>query len=381
MESENVPLIAEIPSSKECVRTRIKVLMYALMYSCALAVTRTIEPQYQYFYIKHNLSNNGTENHTLHNTSSNVASCLTNSTSSDDSIEQLASDWSWYSQMAEAGISLPVVVFSGSLADRIGRKPVLMWNLIISTISFIMKTIIVYKSYNLYFYTLACGVLGLAGSFYTYQITNFAILADVTEEGKDRSFLMSAFDALSAVGSVSFQIGTGYLVQYLGFTDPYIIAAGMFLAITIFVQVSLTDTWKPPKTKTKVKYLKIPIELFSFCLEKENMNPNSRNRHFVMYMVAYCLFYFPFCTATGIRTLLQLGPPFCWTAEYIGWYGAASDFIMFVGGTLILKIIHTCCVNIKDSTISFLGNVSCLSTYLMYGFSTNKWILFGGRLL
>lgn len=376
---ENKQLIVKDTDPKECVSTRIKVLLFALIYNCALTVTTTIEPQFTYSYIKQHFVHNDTKNQIFNNASSRIQSCTKNSSSSDESIQQLASDWSWYTQMAEAGVSFPVVVFAGALADRFGRKPVLMWNLIISTLSFVLKTVIVYKNYNLYFYTLACGILGLAGSFYTYQITNFAILADVTDEGKDRSFIMTAFDALSAIGSVSFQIGTGYLVQYLGFRDPYIIAAGMFVVLTILVQVTLTDPWQQPKIKPELKCLKIPVQQFSFCFEKENMNKNSKVGYFIMYMVAYCFFYFPHCTVSGIRTLLQLGTPFCWTAENIGWYGAASDFTMFVGGTLILKLLHLCCGNISDGAISLLGNISCLSTYVMYGLSDNKYILYGGK--
>jgi MFS family permease len=57
-------------------------------------------------------------------------------------IKGLASDWSWYMQLAEAGVTLPVLMFAGPLADKIGRKPLLLWNVTISFVSFVCKTVI-----------------------------------------------------------------------------------------------------------------------------------------------------------------------------------------------------------------------------------------------
>ncbi|VDI66376.1 MFS transporter, PCFT/HCP family, solute carrier family 46 (folate transporter), member 1/3 [Mytilus galloprovincialis] len=374
---EKEVLLVKEKTYTQCMSTRMKVMMYALIYNCAITVTTTIEPQFTYSYIKNHYSLNDTRDETQNNSTENFKTCDANSTSSDDQLQQLASDWSWYMQIAEAGVSFPIVVFAGPIADKIGRKPVLMWNLVITLVSFILKTVIVYRNMNLYYYTIACGILGLAGSFYTYQITNFAILADVTSEGKDRSLMMTVYDALSAVGSVSFQIGTGYLIQLIGFTDPYIITSGMFLFLCVLVQLTLTDSWIPPDKKTKIKWLKIPFELFSFCFKPENMSKLVNITKFIIYFVAYCLFYFPHCVVSAIRTIFQLGSPFCWTSEHIGWYGAGSDFVMFICGTLILKTFHSCCVGLTDRVIAVFGILSCMSTYIVYGLSKNQWILYG----
>jgi hypothetical protein len=100
--------------------------------------TTTIEPQFVYSYLKNQYKNNS--NIEAKNYSKIEAkTCVQNSTSSDDRLQELSSDWSWYMQLAEAGVALPVLMIVGPIADRIGRKPVLMWNLIITLLSFALR--------------------------------------------------------------------------------------------------------------------------------------------------------------------------------------------------------------------------------------------------
>jgi hypothetical protein len=58
-------------------------------------------------------------------------------------------------KLAEAGVALPVLIFACPLAGKIGRKPLLLWNVTISFVSFVCKTVIVYRNMNLYFYVIA----------------------------------------------------------------------------------------------------------------------------------------------------------------------------------------------------------------------------------
>jgi len=142
---------------------------------------------------------------------------------SDDRIKGLASDWSWYMQLAEAGVALPVLIFACPLADKIGRKPLLLWNVAISFVSFVCKMVIVYRNMNLYFYVIACGILGLSGSFYTFHLANLALLADATTKDKERS--LTNFDTSLSIGTVGSQIGTWYLTSRI---HVYLSVAAIF---------------------------------------------------------------------------------------------------------------------------------------------------------
>ena len=94
MESDQQPLLAK-PSetTKECMNTRVKIMLYSLIYNCALTITTTIEPQFVYSYLKNQYKNNS--NIAAKNYSKIEAkTCVQNSTSSDDRLQELYSDWS-----------------------------------------------------------------------------------------------------------------------------------------------------------------------------------------------------------------------------------------------------------------------------------------------
>ena len=168
-------------------------------------------------------------------------------------------------------------MFAGPLADKIGRKPLLLWNVTISFVSFVCKTVIVYRNMNLYFYVIACGILGLSGSFYTFHLANLALLADATTKGKERSLTLTIYDTLLGIGTVSSQIGTGYLIQLVGFTYPFLITSGLVLALLILIGFTLTDAWKQKQEHSELNIQEIPEQVFSLCTNSQNMSRNLRS--------------------------------------------------------------------------------------------------------
>jgi len=372
---EDKPLLEKKDENNtECIGIRTKVVLYVVIFGCAFEISGMAEPQYIYAYLRND------SNYTEANTTTKHVSkeCLDNSsTSSDDRIKGLASDWSWYMQLAEAGVALPVLIFAGPLADKIGRKPLLLWNVIISFISFVCKTVIVYRNMNLYFYIIACGILGLSGSFYTFHLANLSLLADATTKGKERSLTLTIYDTLLGIGTVSSQIGTGYLIQLVGFTYPFLITSGLVLALLILICFTLTDTWKQKQEHSELNFQEIPGQVFSLCTNSQNVSRNLRS--FLIYFCIYCLYYISLCGMFSLKTIYQLGAPFCWTSEHIGWYGAGTDFVMFITGTIALKCFHTCCLRLKDEIIAICGLVSCAGCFVLFGLSTDDRMLYIGK--
>jgi hypothetical protein len=83
--------------------------------------------------IRYNTVSNGNTNIT----SEQDGNCQGNSTSTnDDYIQGLASDWTWYIQLVIYSIGLPIVIIAGPLSDGIGRKTLVVYNLVLSSISF-----------------------------------------------------------------------------------------------------------------------------------------------------------------------------------------------------------------------------------------------------
>jgi hypothetical protein len=229
----------------------------------------------------------------------------------------------------------------------------------------------------LYYYLIASGVEGLSGTVYGFNLINHAILADTTTTGKDRSFMMTVYDALIGVGAVCSNIATGYIIELLGYTYVYIIATGMLFLIPIVIKTTLNDPWKPSGNKSTLTIAKLPGQTFSLCSNKQLIN--SKMFFFILYLLILSLGIFPYSSVSGIRTLYLIGPPFCWTSEHIGWFGAGSDFLKYIGGTGILKIIHVLCVRLKDEIIVVLGLVSSVASLVLLGFSNSDWMVYGGK--
>lgn len=67
--------------------------------------------------------------------------------------------------------------------------------------------------------------------------------------------------------------------------------------------------------------------------------------------------------------IYTLSSPFCWSSEFIGWFSGCNDIVMFVGGTIILKVLQICFKNITDELIvsfGFLSAIASLSYCLDY---------------
>ncbi|XP_052106215.1 proton-coupled folate transporter-like [Mytilus californianus] len=178
-----------------------------MIYGCAFETSGQAEPQYIYAYLKS--VTNATDFQATNDSLQTSKACLINSTSaSDDKIQGLTSNWSWYISLAQAGFALPVLMFVGPMADKIGRKPLILWNVLLVCISLALKTTIVYMNLHLYFYVIACGILGLSGNFYVFHLANIAILADCTSEGKERSFVLVIYETLLGLGTACSQVAT-----------------------------------------------------------------------------------------------------------------------------------------------------------------------------
>ncbi|CAC5425592.1 SLC46A1 [Mytilus coruscus] len=371
---ETKPLLKENDRSFVSFSTQIRVVFYVMIYGCAFETSGQAEPQYIYAYLKSvtNASYLKAANDSLQT----PKACLINSTSaSDDKIQGLTSNWSWYISLAQAGFALPVLMFVGPMADKIGRKPLILWNVLLVCISLALKTTIVYMNLHLYYYVIACGILGLSGNFYVFHLANIAILADCTSEGKERSFVLIIYEALLGLGTACSQVGTGYLIQLVGFSYPYLISSGLMLSLLILITITLKDPWKPQENVSTLRIREIPVQL---CTLWNSSKQNSK--HYVglliLYFVVYCLYYLPLNGSFSLRTIYVLGEPFCWTSEHIGWYNTATNCIVYIFSSAVIKCLHVCCVRLKDEVISIFCMLSGVACFVLFGLSNDDSMIY-----
>ena len=356
--------------------TRGKVMIYVLIYTLGLAISGAATTQFIYSYVKsHNSAHNSTGKLNRNHSDIGSRSCTVNGTS-DDTIQAITSDWVWYITLAEYGIAIPFIIFVGPIVDRIGRKKILLWNLSVMTISFAMKAVAIYFDLNLYYFLVGFALQGFSGTYNTFHIASVSLLADGTSKGKERTIVIAIYDALLGFGIFFSYISTGYLIEFAGYMYPFAISGGIIFFLAILVVFTLNETWKKnEETQMSIS----PGEIFSWCSRSDNITGSVK--YVLMYLLIFFINVMSLSASTSITMIYTLSSPFCWSSEFIGWFSGCNDIVMFVGGTIILKVLQICFKNITDELIVSFGFLSAIASLILFGLSTNNWMLYGGKLL
>lgn len=362
----------EVPNS--CWNTRVKVLFYVMINSIALMISGSAQTQYIYEYVKRNDFPNASmqTNKSLFYSEGN--SCPNTKSEDEKQIQAKSSDWSWYITLIEYGLATPVIFLVGPMSDKVGRKPVILWNLVLMVVSFAVKTVAVYFQMSLFIFMAGSAIEGLSGAFQTFHLANLSILADQTSTGKDRTIMMALYDALLGVGSFLSYAGAGYAIQLGGYWFPFAMSTGLFLFILLLVGFTLNDSRKPSKASDFT--LATISTLFFSVYSKKNIKCS--RYYIIMYLLIFLVSLLPLTSITNITTLYSLGFPYCWNAVHIGWYNAGSSLVVMVIGTAILKLVHICYSGSSDTILLILGYLSTIASFVVLGFAKKDDMIYAG---
>ncbi|CAC5425595.1 unnamed protein product [Mytilus coruscus] len=330
------------------------------------------ETQFVYAYLKNHTNINNTVLEMSGNKSKDDEKCLDNTTNTGDNyIQGLATYWTWYITLVIYGIGLPVLALIGPLSDKLGRKPIILFNLGLTAISFSVRSYIVYANLNLYWYLLMCCIEGFSGSHYAYHFACCSTLANCTNSGKQRPFAFALYESMLGLGLCISEIGTGYLIKSVGFTYPYLISTG--LNIIVFISFCTFQEENIEKEKTHTISSAKTTGVYTFCTNKKSLSTNVSLKIFSITILIFFIYHFPISSFSSIRTLYTLGLPFCWSSVHIGWYAAGVDVIQYALGVLILRCLL---IVIKDETITIIGFVSNIAFLVMFGMLAADWFIY-----
>jgi MFS transporter, DHA1 family, tetracycline resistance protein len=146
--------------------------------------------------------------------------------------------------------SLMQFIFSpimGRWSDRLGRRPVLIWSLLVSAVGYLVIAFAgrlpVGPSVALGMIFFARIITGIGGaSIGTAQ----SALADITTPEK-RTAVMGMIGAAFGLGFMLGPVLGGLAAHFLGASAPFFIAAGLSIANAIFVITSFPETLPPEK--------------------------------------------------------------------------------------------------------------------------------------
>lgn len=157
-------------------------------------------------------------------------------------IQGLAADWTWYIELMTYGFAVIVLIILGPLSDNIGRKPVLLENLLFTAISYGLRAFGLYADRSLYWYLLFFRIERISGGTYLFNMACCTMLSNCTSPNGERPFMLSVFNAMLGFGMPFSQIAAGYLIKAVEFTLPYVISSGLMFIVCLRLLCTLKES-------------------------------------------------------------------------------------------------------------------------------------------
>ncbi|XP_078657404.1 proton-coupled folate transporter-like [Branchiostoma floridae x Branchiostoma belcheri] len=351
------------PSSTEAIKPYCPVTVEPIQFFVltALFMTSSLRQQYIYYRI-----GNGTVNE-------QGSSCYGNSSNSSAYQERQndqaeATQWATAIQLTSGIPALVVTVMIGSLSDKLGRKLNITIPVIGSLINFTVAAFVV--QFNLPIAALLPGYffLGLGGSAAALSGGCYAYIADITLKGRSRYFRQALLAAAAGASGIVAALGGNFWFQQLGFplgiSQPFWFTVGLTgfcLLYTIFA-VKETCPRKPGSQLCAVSNITGIFQLFKVKRRTPRWPIG------VLGLVFSLIWGMYNAIPTLIVTYL-VGPPFCWSPSFVGFFQGAVGAGFFVSAVAI-KLFSKYPYGLM--MVGYLSSVGCLTLAGLSPYTPNR---------
>ncbi|XP_060079499.1 lysosomal proton-coupled steroid conjugate and bile acid symporter SLC46A3-like [Ylistrum balloti] len=358
--------VAEIKSRQPLVRFLILVfIMLLLIYSFVL--TQLITSQYIYAYIRKTMFPNVSF-------STNESECQINKTSqvySDQQIVQKhAAQLNIYLELAKGIPGILSIWFYGSLSDKYGRKPFLLIPFAGNMIKCILITLGMFFNWNIYTFMFFNFFDGIGGTWVLAMSVVMSIVADVTEPGKTRSFIIAMTEISLGFGLIIGGFTSGFLIKAVGFTYSMLVCSCCSL-IPVILLIFVPETFKKSKDNQRKTITQFAVDIYVFYVRDSSIK-GKRKIFVVCLLIYFCILQAAF-GGNGIETLYGLNSPFCWSSVQVGTYITLRGGLPFATGLLLFRPLQLC---LDEGFIAILAVLSNFAGFVLEAFSYNTVMLF-----
>lgn len=329
----------------------------------------------------HSKSPAGYGNSSHHGTETNHSVC---GLKEETAAQKLASRWELYLNLLNTILLYFSVAIFGTLSDYLGRKLFFCLALAGWAARCGIISVIIYFDFHIGWMMFAYSVDGLCGSHYVISMLTFASTADRTHEAHERVFGIAVMEAVLGVGKFTTQFGNGYFIKRYGYFYPMCTSTGGTVLAFAIALLCLKDTTSTTTSganshsSNSASFLDIPSikTLFrNYIGFYSSKGDNHERLIFWICLVAFLFTEFGQEAKSDPLTLYQLGSPFCWSSEIIGWYNTAQILVALVVGCLGLKVLQKC---FTDPVICCIGTVSAIAYCTVTGIArTTVWLFIG----
>nr|XP_046265985.1 solute carrier family 46 member 3 [Scatophagus argus] len=312
--------------------------------------------------------------------SDNTSRCTENSSNQSsyhEEVQRQASIFSLYTELFSTIPSLVVTLMLVAYSDRGGRKITIIMPLIgtlIYTLSFLAVS---YFELNIYLLIGSSLLSSLFGGLGTFLGGCFAYIADLCEDGRQKTLRMAGLDMMIGLLSGVASISTGYFLRAAGFNWPFITSALCQCLILLYASFILEETVKAapsdafildgsPQRSALKQMIYGVYHMFAAASRR-------RKTVLVLLMIIFTSFSFAYVGGISLMTLYELNEPLCWTEILIG-YGAALSTTVFLTSFVGVSVLTYC--GVPQQLLVLMGILSVISGMVMAAFTKTTLLMF-----
>ncbi|XP_023174840.2 uncharacterized protein LOC111602123 [Drosophila hydei] len=266
-------------------------------------------------------------------------------------------------------------LFIGALADRYGRKPLLLASYLGYALQYILSAAIAYMSMQRHglvspwFYVISIIPLSLLGNSVTYSVAAVCFIGDVST-GKMRSYRMIAYELCIYVGLLLGSFASGYAYEASNAYIIFVISAGSIL-FALFLMAALLPESLPQRQLSEGFVLR---DLWQSCARGRVFQDRS------ILVLLMCVLLLTAFVSDGSNSVFYMfmRAKFHWSVRDFTSYESVSILVPAVagsGGILFLWSLRQC----TGSAVLWLALISLLShaaSSLMKAFAFVDWQIY-----
>eukprot|EP00063_Salmo_salar_P010450 XP_013985285.1 PREDICTED: solute carrier family 46 member 3-like isoform X2 [Salmo salar] len=321
-----------------------------------------------------------TQTNTTYPVSDNTSRCDPSNTSSHhEEVQKAASLFSLYTELFSMIPSLAVTLVLVAYSDQRGRKITIILPLIGSLFYALSFLAVSFFELDLYLLIVSAFVSALFGGSGTFLGGCFSYIADLCEDGQQKTLRMAGVDMVIGLLSGVASLSTGYFLQAAGFNWPFFTSALFQCFNLIYAVFILEETLQRPPDdpldgsprRTAMRQLACGVyQLFAGA---------SRRRNILLVLLLLLFSSFSFANMGGLSmiTLYELNQPLCWTEILIG-YGSALSTTVFLTSFVGVTVFSRC--GVPDLVIILMGILSVMAGMTLVAFVKTTLMMFLVRL-
>ncbi|CAH1799715.1 unnamed protein product [Owenia fusiformis] len=290
-----------------------------------------------------------------------------------DTIQANASKWMMYLNIAILVPQLVMVPILGAYSDRGGRKIIILLSIAGTCLNYIANVIIIYLDLGIKYWILGCVIQGISGGASALMSACFAYIADIVELD-DRSFRITALNAVLGVSGAAAQLGIGYWITYDGYLPSFWFISCV-LIVNIFYVIFFVPESKQQNTNDNFNPfwdLKNAVMLYYKTDESE------RNRKLLILIITFALASLVSYGSADVLALFMLNRPLCWTSVLIGIFTAMSIIMWNIGGMVGVKLFERW---LTDEGMILLAALFFIAMQAFQAFVKSTFMMFIGPVI